>query len=249
MVIVCDIGNSNICLGLYNNDILVENCRIKTQLDKSYDEYYLIINQFINDKIDDVIICSVVPVLTSVLYKMFKKHYNIESKIIGNKLKTKIKIIADDPKSVGADLICDVSGASNYENEGLIIDLGSASKFIYFKDKTLMGVSIAPGVVLSTKTLSNNTALLPNFELVMPNKVLNNSTIPCLQSGVIYGFASMVDGMIDKIKKELNIDNLKIIGTGGLINLISDACNTKFDIIDRDLTLKGIYNIYKHNIN
>lgn len=248
MILVCDVGNSNICFGIYKNDVLVSDFRIKTAKDKSFDEYYLVLKEFINEKIDDVIISSVVPVITSMLVKLFGQYYNIEPKIIGNKMKTKIKIIADDPHSVGTDLICDVSGATSYYDEGLIIDLGSASKFIYYKNNSLLGVTIAPGVVLSTKTLSNDTALLPNFELVTPKKVLNNSTIPCLQAGVIYGFASMVDGLISKILKELNKDNIKIIGTGGLINLISASMDYKFDRIDNTLTLQGIYKIYKNNI-
>ena len=248
MIIVVDIGNSNICFALCKDNKIENTFRIKTLLDKSYDEYYLIIKEFINDKVDDVIIGSVVPVATSILTKLFKKYYGIQPKIVGNKLKTKIKIIADDPKTVGADLIADVCGAIDHYDEGIIVDLGSASKFIYYKNNTLCGVSIAPGVVLSMKTLSNDTALLPNFELVVPHKVLNNSTIPCLQSGVIFGFASMVDGMIEKIKKEIGNDNIKVIGTGGLISIISASAKTDFDIIDDNLTLQGIYNIYKNNL-
>lgn len=248
MILLIDIGNSNICFASSKNNELYNSFRIKSFKDKSSDEFYILIKQFINEKLDDAIISSVVPVITSAIVKMLKKYYNIEPKIIGNSLKTGINIIADDPKTVGADLICDVSGACNTYNEGLIIDLGTASKFIYFKNKSLLGVSIAPGVVISTNAMINNAALLPNFELVAPKKVLNSSTIPCMQSGVIYGYASMVDGMIKRIKKEINNPSLKVIATGGLINLISAFCEEKFDLIDPLLTLKGIDNIYKKNI-
>lgn len=247
MILLIDVGNSNICFGIVKNNVITSDFRIKTLLDKSSDEYYLLIKSFINEKIDDVIISSVVPVVTSVLNKLFKKHYQINPKIIGNKIKTGINIIADDPKTVGADLICDVAGAAKIYDEALIIDLGTASKFIYYKNNTLLGVSIAPGVAISMKTLVSSTALLPNFELLAPKKVLNGSTIPCMQSGVIFGYASLVDGMITRIKKELNKPDLKVIATGGLISLIASQCNETIDKIDGLLTLKGILNIYLKN--
>lgn len=247
MVLLVDVGNSNICFGISDGNTIISDFRIKTFLDKSYDEYYIILKNFIECKIDDVIISSVVPVITSLLSKLFKKYYNIAPKIIGNKLKTGINIITDDPKTVGADLICDVSGATLFFNEALIIDLGTASKFIYYKNNSMIGVSIAPGVAISMKTLTSSTALLPNFELLAPKKVLNGSTIPCMQSGVIFGFASLVDGMIKRIKKELNKPDLNVIATGGLISLISAHCEERIDAIDGLLTLKGILNIYNKN--
>lgn len=248
MILLVDVGNSNICFGIVKDNVITSDFRIKTLLDKSSDEYYFILNNFIKGDLNDVIISSVVPTITSVLVKLFKKYYNITAKVIGNKLKTGIKIIADDPKTVGADLICDISGATSIYDEALIVDLGTASKFIYYKNNTMLGVSISPGVAISMKTLVNSTALLPNFELVAPSKVLNGSTIPCMQSGVIFGFASLVDGMIKKIKKELNNPSLKVIATGGLTTLISSYCEENIDIIDGLLTLKGILNIYNKNI-
>lgn len=249
MILLVDVGNSNICFGIADDNKIINNFRVKTFLDKSYDEYYLVINNFLNQfNITDIIISSVVPVITSTLVKLFKKYYKIEAKIIGNKVKIGINIITDDPKTVGSDLICDVAGAVDIFDEALIIDLGTASKFIHYKNKSFLGVSIAPGVAISMKTLVSSTSLLPNFELVAPKKVINGSTIPCLQSGVIFGFASLVDGMIERIKEELHNPNLKVIATGGLITLISTHCKQEIHVIDDLLTLKGIYNIYKKNI-
>lgn len=247
MILLIDIGNSNISFGLHDGNTLLSSYRIKSFLDKSFDEYYLIFKNFINEKLDDIIICSVVPQITSALKKMCEKHYQISPKIVGNNLKTGLKIIADDPKSVGADLICDVLGATNYADTGLVIDLGTASKILYYKDNTFMSCLIAPGVAISTKAMTSNAALLPNFELVVPKKVLNNSTIPCMQAGVLYGFASMVDGLIKRIKKEINQDDLKIIATGGLISLIAPLCYEKIDVIEPNLVLYGLYKIYQKN--
>jgi type III pantothenate kinase len=248
MILLIDIGNSSICFGLHDSKTLVNTYRIKSFLDKSSDEYYLIFKNFIDSKIDDIIISSVVPQITSAIRKMAIQYFKIEPKIIGQSLKTGVKIIADDPKTVGADLICDVAGASMYFDEGLIIDLGTVSKILYFKNNTFMSCLIAPGISTSTKAMISKAALLPNFELVVPKKVLNNSTIPCMQSGVIYGFASMVDGLIKKIKNELNNPSLKIIATGGLVSLIAPLCEEKFDIIENNLILLGLYKIYLKNI-
>lgn len=248
MVLLVDVGNSNICFAIANNNEIISNFRIKTSLNRSSDEYYLLINSFIKYDLKDVMISSVVPVVTSSLVKAFKKYYQISPKVIGHKVKTGINVITDDPKTVGADLICDVAGACEIFDEALIIDLGTASKFIYYKNKSFLGVSIAPGVAISMKTLVSSTSLLPNFELVAPKKVLNASTIPCLQSGVIFGFASLVDGMIEKIKEELNKPDLKVIATGGLISLITTYCRQPIHVVDDLLTLKGILNIYKKNM-
>ena len=248
MILLIDIGNSNICFGLHDSKTLINTYRIKSMADKSADEYYIIFNNFVKEKIDDVVISSVVPTITSAIKKMVEKYYNISPKILGVGMKTGLKIIADDPKTVGADLLCDIAGASTYYNEAIVIDLGTASKFIYYKDNTFLGCVIAPGVATSTKAMTSKAALLPTFELSVPKKVLNNSTIPCMQSGVIYGFASMVDGLVKKIKQELNDPSLKIIATGGLVSLIAPLCEEKFDIIENNLILLGLYKIYLKNV-
>ncbi|MCI5744718.1 MAG: type III pantothenate kinase [Erysipelotrichaceae bacterium] len=247
MILLIDIGNSNICFALHNHIKITCSYRIKSFLDKSSDEYYLLFQEFIKDEIEDIIISSVVPTITSAIVKMSLKYYNIQPKVVGQGIKTGLKIIADDPKSVGADLICDVIGASLFSQTGLVIDLGTASKIMYYKDHTFMSCLIAPGVATSTKAMTNKAALLPNFELNVPKKILNNSTIPCMQSGVLYGFASMVDGLILRIKKEINQENICVIATGGLISLIAPLCYEKINIIEPNLVLLGLYEIYLKN--
>ncbi len=248
MVVLVDIGNSNIVLGLYQNEKIEKILRLKTFVDKTSDEYYVIINGILgNIKIDNIIISSVVPIVTSALRKMFQNYYNIDPIILGVGTKTGISLKVDDPKTVGSDLICDVAGSLTISNECLIIDMGTATKFIYTKNNALLGVSIAPGVSISMKALVSSAALLPNIELSAPKKVLNNSTIPCMQSGIIYGSSAMIDGMIDLIKKEVNNDNLIVVATGGLAKLIIPLCKNKI-IIDDNLVLNGLVNIYKKNI-
>ena len=246
MLLLFDVGNTNICIATYENEVLNENItRITTLLNRSCDEYYLIIREMIKlDDVSGVAISSVVPEITTVLTDMCIKHLNINPLVLGPKVKTGVKLVADNPREVGADLICDVAGVTY--DEALVIDLGTATKYIYVKNKSLMGVVITPGVVISIKALVNNTALLPEIEIKAPNKVLGNNTINCMQSGVTYGVASQVDGMIERIKEEVNTPNLKVIATGGLADLIVPLTKNEIEI-DNLLTLKGLLAIYRRN--
>ena len=248
MILLIDIGNSNICLGVYKQEQM-HTYRMKSFVDKSSDEYYLLLKNFITESVEDVIISSVVPQITSAFVKLSQQYFEVTPYIVGQKLKTGIQIVCDDPKTVGADLICDVVAAAQIFDEGLVIDLGTASKFLYYKNKTYLGAVIAPGVAVSTKAMVSSAALLPHMELVVPAKVLNTATIPCMQSGVLYGFASMVDGLIQRIKDELKQPHLKIIATGGLISLIAPLCKEKIEQIEPDLVLKGLLQIYLKNKN
>lgn len=248
MVLLVDVGNSNIVFGLSGGNTILKNWRLKTFLDKSSDELYILIKTLINDSFDDVMISSVVPVVTSALNKMFTKYYQITPMILGPGVKTGVMLQADDPKSVGADMICDVAGAYRYFEKSIIVDMGTATKYIYQNKNTFMGVAIAPGVSISMKALVNNAALLPSIELQTPNHVLGHNTISCMQSGIIYGAASQVDGMITRIKEEIKDDDIKIIATGGLSKIIVPLC--KHEIVYNEvLVLDGLLSIYNKNKN
>lgn len=248
MHLLIDIGNSSIFLGLEENKDIIKTYRINSDINKSADEYLITIAPFLTRyQIDDVLICSVVPILTSTLKKSIKTLLKFEPKIMGYGMKTGLNIKTDDPKTVGSDLIADSVAASLSYKECLILDLGTATKYLYIKNNTLCGVAIGPGVSVSTKAMINHAALLPNIELVAPKKVLNTATIPCMQSGIIYGFSAMIDGMIDKIKVEVANPNLKVIACGGLSSLIIPICHNEITI-DEDLILKGLIAIYYKNI-
>lgn len=246
MILLIDIGNSNIVLGYSNGQNILKTFRLKTFLDKTADEFYILIKELLNEEINDVIISSVVPIVTSALNKMFIKYYNITPIILGPGVKTGIILQADDPKSVGADLICCVAGAYSTYDKSIIIDMGTATKYIYQNKNSLNGVSISPGVSISMKALINSAALLPSIELQTPTKVLGKNTISCMQSGIIYGAASQVDGMIDRIKEEINDDTINVIATGGLAKIIVPLCKNKV-LFDEDLVIKGLLYIYNKN--
>ena len=216
MILLVDVGNSNIVFGVAKNGVIIETFRIKSFKDKTSDEYYFLTKTLFDSfEITGAIISSVVPIITSALKKAFKKHLKLEPLILGPGVKTGVQLKVDDPKTVGADIICDVAGIKSIVEEAIIIDMGTATKYIYTKNQVFYGVSIAPGVSISMKALVSSAALLPSVELVCPKKVIGTSTINCIQSGVIYGAASQVDGMIERIKEEINSDDITVIATGG----------------------------------
>ena len=248
MVLLVDIGNSNIVFSYTDLNKIVKSFRLKTFIDKTSDEYYLLVKSFIDlYDIKDVIISSVVPILTSALKKLFKSYYQIDAKIVGPGIKTGIQLKVDDPKSVGSDMICDSVGAMSHYKEAIIVDLGTATKFIYVKNNVFYGCSIAPGVAVSMKALVSNAALLPSIELQSPKKIISTNTIACMQSGVIYGAAAQVDGMIDRIKEELKNNDIPVLATGGLYTLVVPLCKNKIEEHE-NLTLDGLKEIYKKNM-
>ncbi len=249
MHLLIDIGNSSIYLGIEENKKIINTFRINSDVKKSADEYLVTLKSLLKEyEITDALICSVVPILTSSIKKAMETYYGFTPKIMGYGMKTGLNIKTDEPKSVGSDLIAvSVAGAKKFE-ECLILDLGTATKYLYVTNNSLTGVAIGPGVAVSTKALISNAALLPNVELVAPKKVLNTSTIPCMQSGIIYGFASMIDGMVDKIKLELNKPNLSVIATGGLAKLIIPLCKNEIKLYP-ELILEGLISIYYKNLD
>ncbi len=247
MILLVDIGNSNIVFGFAREHEIVETFRLKSMTEKTSDEYFMLLHPILKKyEVEDVIISSVVPVITSAIVKAIKKHIGKKPLVLGPGVKTGVQLKVDDPKTVGSDIICDVAGVKDLAEEAIIIDLGTATKYIYAKNQVFYGISIAPGVSVSMKALVNSAALLPSVELVCPKKVIGTSTVNCIQSGVIYGAASQVDGMISRIMKEMNCPNAKLLATGGLSKLIVPLCEHSIERID-NLTLLGLLRIYDLN--
>lgn len=245
MILLVDVGNTNIKMGLVKDDEIIQVYRINSFKNKTSDEYYLILKDMFNlNEIKQVAISSVVPQITYVLNELFINYTKTKVLILEQKIKTTIMVKADNQKEVGADLICDAKGLLG--EEALIIDLGTATKYIYVKDNTIHGLAIAPGLEISINALVKDTALLPNIDLKLPKKILGNNTISCMQSGVIYSTVYAVDGFIENIRKEVNNPNLKIVATGGLAKLIVPLCRNNIDIDDL-LNLRGLYEILKRN--
>lgn len=248
MTLMFDVGNTELKLAISNEkDEIIEKYRFQTNKNLSDDELYLkFYSLVLNYKFKHIVIASVVPLITSKLRNISKKYFFIEPLVVEVGTKTGLKIIADNPSEVGADLVACSVGAANLYKNSLIIDLGTAIKYLYVKNNTLTGVVIGPGVEISLKALTENTALLPDVELKTPKKVLGLNTVNCMQSGVIYGTAAQIDCLVKRIKKEVNED-FNVIITGGLAELLLPVLETKTE--HRPLLIfEGLLEILKRNI-
>ncbi len=246
MILLFDVGNTNVTIGLSDGFKIVDVYRLNTNVTLTADQYYIAMKNLFSFKdIKQVAISSVVPRITEKLKEIAFKHLGVKALVVGPGVKTGVNIKTDHPREVGADLICDAAGVDDDFHAALIVDLGTAVKYIYVKNKTIKGVVISPGVTISIKALVGNTALLPDIDIEVPKKVLGTNTIHCMQSGVTYGVAAEVDGMITRIKAEVN-EPFKVILTGGLSETIAPLCMEKAEL-DQDLTLKGLLKIFYKN--
>jgi type III pantothenate kinase len=246
MILLIDVGNTEVKIGVTSGGKIEQKFRLATDRNLSADAYYLLVHPFIkNEPVEKVAIASVVPHVTKALKELFVKYYQIQPLVVGPGIKTGINVKTDYPKEVGADLICAVAGARNEPTPVLIVDLGTATKYIYMEKATIKGVIITPGVMISMRAMVSNTALLPEFDLEVPNKVLGTNTIACMQSGVTYGVAAQVDGLVERIQKEVGV-NFKVIMTGGLSEIIEPLCHTEVER-DEHLVLRGLLDILLKN--
>lgn len=248
MKIAIDIGNTTIAIGLSKTGELVDKIyRINTEKNKSSDEYSLVLKGLITE-CESVIISSVVPELNEVFRDYFQEYFNIDAIFVGTGTKTGIKINSDNPKEVGADLIANSVGATNiYSETCLVIDLGTATTFTYLENKVLKGVVIATGLTTSKNALVSQTSLLPQVELQAPKKVLGTNSVDCIKSGLVYGHASMIDGMVKRIKQETKRNDLIVIITGGHSKIVYPYLDEQITK-DESLILKGLLIILSKNI-
>ena len=253
MLLAIDIGNTNITIGLFNKETLEKTWRISTSRNNTSDEYgtnilNILSNKDISNKdISAIVMCSVVPPLTTTFIDLFKDYFNISPLIIGSGTKTGIKIMYDSPRDVGADRIVDAAAVLHlYEGPAIIVDLGTATVFdAITANGEYLGGAISPGIGVSAESLYKATSQLKRVELIAPKTAIGKTTTHAIQSGLILGYSELIKGMIKRFKEELD-NNAKIIATGGLADIISKEVNL-FDIIDHDLTLKGLQILYELN--
>jgi len=249
MILTIDVGNTDTVLGVFKKEELVRNWRISTDKDKTTDEYGILLYNLFHyggievDQIKGIIISSVVPPLVTVLERACLNCFALKPLIIGPGIKTGINIKTDNPREVGADRIVNAIAAyRKYGGPLIIIDSGTATTFCAVSENgDYLGGAIAPGITISTEALFEYAAKLPRIELRKPEKVIGKSTVESMQSGIIYGFAGQVEGLVKRLKEELG-QKCKVIATGGLIGLIAE----EIDIIDHlepFLTLEGLYYI------
>lgn len=256
MLLVIDVGNTNTVLGLYDGDKLIHDWRIRTEIDHTVDEYgMLIFNLYQSSRmkteeikaVSAIIISCVVPPMLNILEPLCVKYFNVKPMIVGPGIKTGMPIYYDNPKEVGADRIVNAVAAYNkYHQAAIIIDFGTATTFDYISPKgEYMGGCIAPGILISSEALFRRAAKLPRVEFSKPKSVITKDTVSAMQAGIMFGYAGLIDGIVERIKKEVNTKPL-VIATGGLASVV--APETKcIDKIEEMLTLEGLRIIYNLN--
>lgn len=256
MLLVIDVGNTNIVLGIYENDKLVYDWRISTDRNKTIDEYGLLMTQLlrlenINPKdVGDIIISSVVPTVMDILPQVCEKHFDITPKIIGPGIKTGMNILYDNPKEVGADRIVNaVAAFEKYGGPLIVVDLGTAITFdVINKKGEYLGGAITPGIKISADALFSRTSKLPKVEIQKPKNVIGKTTVNSIQSGLYYGYVGLIDSLIEKIMEELEItkEEIHVVATGGFSKLITKE-SKYIERMDDILTIEGLKIIYDRN--
>ncbi len=254
MLLAIDLGNTNIKYGVFDGDKLVASFRVSSRISRTADEYGSVLVGLLSDSglkkkdIDGIIFSSVIPALNYTICHMCEYFFGITPLMIGPGVKTGLNIKAENPREVGADIIVNsVSAYNKYGGPLIVIDFGTATTFDVISEKCeLVGVVIAPGIKTSLEGLVNKTAQLPMVELDAPKTVIGKNTKHCMQSGIIFGFAGLVDNIIKKIKKELGLAEIKVIATGGLGEIIAKELKT-ISVVDRTLTLDGLRIIHELN--
>ena len=253
MLLVFDIGNSNIVLGTYEGKKLLRHWRISTDRQKTGDEYGMLINnlfRFQGIRMSDVtaiIISSVVPPLVVPLAKMCERYFRLRPLIVGPGIKTGIKLKYENPREIGADRIVNSVGA--YEQFGgplIVVDIGTATTFdIVAENGDYLGGVIAPGIGISSEALFQRAAQLPRVALVTPRTIICRNTVNAMQAGVIFGFVGQIDEIVRRIKAEMKQD-MRVIATGGMAKMICRESKT-IDKVDNFLTLTGLRVLYERN--
>ncbi len=254
MLFCIDIGNTNIVLGVINKGKILKQWRIRTEKNITSDELGILVSnlfRFDGIKMKDIknaIISCVVPTLLNA-FNEFSKHYlNLLPLIVGPGIKMGMPILYDNPKEVGADRIVNaVAAYEKYQTGLVIIDFGTATTFDYVsQDGAYIGGAIAPGVIISCEALFQNASKLPRVEIFSePKSPIGRDTVSSMNVGIIYGYAGLVDGIVNRMKKEAD-EKLTVIATGGLAPLICDVSET-IDHIEKSLTLEGLNLIFERN--
>lgn len=249
MIICIDVGNTSTVFGLYHNDKLMYAYRIETKslndINKSKEMLEKALNNFGFNEINGSCISSVVPSVNDYLKEMLVKNYNVFPLFVDTSLPLGLGIKIEPKESLGADLLVgSYIATTKYGYPNIVIDMGTATTAIVVNEKKeIIGGLIYPGVNEAFKSLVKSTALLENAEIKVPSRVIENSTIGCLQSGMVYGTASLIEGVVNRFKKELKSDDVKVVITGGIAKLFKPIFEDYIN--DEYLLLEGLNEIYK----
>lgn len=254
MLLVVDVGNTNITMGVYDGKILKTTFRMMSKQPRTSDEYGITLRELLRtngvekEKIEGVIMASVVPNVMHSLVNGITKYIGRTPMIVGPGVKTGIRVTSENPREIGADRIVDVVAVyEKYGGPALVIDFGTATTYDLVTEDGSFSVGItAPGIRISAKALWEDTAKLPEIEIKKPKSILAQETISSMQAGLVYGQIGQTEYIIRQVRKESGYDNMKVVATGGLGRIIADETD-EIQVYDRDLTLEGLRIIYEKN--
>ena len=255
MLLAIDVGNTNLKIGIFDKSKLKASWRLSTTASRTSDEYGMVLYDLLSQEnlsftdIDDTVISSVAPMLNYTLEHMCQYYIQKKPLMVSSDINVGIKIKYKNLSMLGSDRI--IGALATYKEYGgpaIVIDFGSATTFdLVTGDGVFLGGAIAPGIKTSAESLVNTAVKLPRVELIRPANIVGQSTVACMQSGIVYGYAGMVKYMIDKYKEVDGMKNAKVVATGGLSELIHSVEPELIDVIDRALSLKGLRYIYEIN--
>jgi type III pantothenate kinase len=250
MLLTVDVGNTNIVLGLFDGDHLFESYRLRTDARVTADELALLFHGLLakHPEPDGIAVCSTVPQVLDQLRLMVDRYYpQATTVVVGPGVKTGVPLLYDNPREVGPDRVVNTLAAHTlYGGPAVVVDFGTSTNFDVVSAKgEFLGGALAPGVEISVDALAARAARLFKVELVEPRSVIGKTTVEALQSGLVYGFAAQVDGMVERIARELDADPV-VIATGGLSHLMKDLCES-IDEHEPDLTLIGLRLVHERN--
>jgi type III pantothenate kinase len=253
MLLAVDIGNTNINIGVFEGDALKATWNISTDIHREKDEYATLLLNLLNlgginvSDISGIALCSVVPPLTVSFEKLFGQYFSLEPLVVESGVKTGVRIRTDNPREVGADRIVNTAAAHHlYRGPVVVTDFGTATTFdIVSKEGDYLGGVIAPGIVTGAEALFTRAAKLPRVELASPQKVIGTNTIAAMQSGIVYGYVGLVEGIVGRLRKELG-EETKVVATGGFAELIARETGA-INCVNSELTLVGLRLIYQMN--
>jgi len=253
MLLTIDVGNTDTTLGVFHEEKLLATWHMATNIDRMVDEYAVLFlsllpQQGLNTSdISGVVLCSVVPPLIPTFRELSQRYFYVLPLVVGAGVKTGVRIRMDNPKEVGADRIVDAAAAHHlYGGPAIIVDLGTATTFdTISKEGDYLGGAIAPGIATASESLFRRAAMLPRVELTHPERAIGTNTISAMQSGIVFGYVGIVEGIVNRIQKELG-EKAKVVATGGYAELIAKE-TAIIDVVNPNLTLIGLRLI--HHIN
>jgi len=253
MLLTIDVGNTNIVYGLFEGERLLHQFRVESARARTADEYAVQLRALLDMRavertnVDSAIVASVVPALTEPMVELVRRAFAREPMVVGPGIRTGMAILIENPREVGADRIADaVAGYEKAKGGVIVVDFGTSTTFdcVTPKGEYLGGV-LAPGLQISAEALFTRAAKLPRVEIVKPPRVVGKNTVHAMQSGIVYGYVSLVDGLVERIKAELGFP-CAVIATGGLAPLIAPLSKTIVEV-DDVLTLVGLRILYERN--